>query len=64
MRGELMDYQVVVVRSEHQLEAKDMLEKKVKELLETGWQLQGGVSASVVKVGFEDDIVLIQAMTK
>ena len=59
-----MDYKVVVVREEFQLDAKSELEKKVKALLEDGWKLQGGISVSVVEVGYGSHTILAQAMTK
>lgn len=60
MIGEAMDYKVVVVREELQVDAISELEKTVKALLEDGWKLQGGVSVSNLQIGY----LFTQAMTK
>ncbi len=60
-----MDYRVVVVCDGNSVVVATMnLERKVKELIEQGWKLQGGVSVSKEGYSSSSRLVMAQAMIK
>ncbi len=59
-----MNYRVIVVSESNAVISATKLEQKVKELLEQGWKLQGGVSVSRAEVGLSFMVVMAQAMIK
>lgn len=59
-----MDYRVVVVSRDWHTDAAEELRREVKQLLNSGWKLQGGVSVSRSDYGSLVKIVMFQAMIK
>lgn len=59
-----MDYKVIVVRAEYNVDAARRLEQEVKSYINTGWKPIGGVSTSISGKNINETTIMAQAMIK